>query len=128
VYCAGPNGGVAKAIAEVVRPSALAAYQEALASVFTSSALRNAPLTQLLHIVCGYTWAIALSTRIPNPHADLLLLVYYAGPNGGVAKAIAEVVRPAALAAYQEALASVLNSTAEARHTIHPTSPQCLQL
>ncbi|WIA08065.1 hypothetical protein OEZ85_007531 [Tetradesmus obliquus] len=35
---AGPNGGVAKAIAETIRPAALAAYQEALASVFTSGA------------------------------------------------------------------------------------------
>lgn len=45
----------------------------------------------------------------------VLCAVFPAGPNGGVAKAIAETIRPAALAAYQEALASVFTSGAEAR-------------
>jgi hypothetical protein len=37
--CAGPAGALCKAVAEAVRPAAVAAYQEALASVFTSGAV-----------------------------------------------------------------------------------------
>lgn len=51
------------------------------------------------HITVSYLCCVALA----------------AGPNGGLAKAIADVVRPAALAAYQEAVASVFTSNAEAR-------------
>lgn len=39
VLCAGASGSLPKALAEVVRPAAVAAYQEALASVLTSGAV-----------------------------------------------------------------------------------------
>ncbi|WIA28131.1 hypothetical protein OEZ86_010705 [Tetradesmus obliquus] len=53
----------------------------------------------------------ALTELVLELHPDM----EDAGPNGGVAKAIAETIRPAALAAYQGALASVFTSGAEAR-------------
>uniref|UniRef100_A0A383VL45 E3 UFM1-protein ligase 1 homolog n=1 Tax=Tetradesmus obliquus TaxID=3088 RepID=A0A383VL45_TETOB len=53
----------------------------------------------------------ALTELVLELHPDM----EDAGPNGGLAKAIAETIRPAALAAYQEALASVFTSGAEAR-------------
>lgn len=37
--CAGASGSLPEALAEVVRPAAVAAYQEALASVLTSGAV-----------------------------------------------------------------------------------------
>jgi hypothetical protein len=54
-------------------------------------------------------------------------LCCHAGPNGGVAKAIAEVMRPAALAAYQEALASVFTSSAEARRRAKDSALRALE-
>jgi hypothetical protein len=39
MLCAGASGSLPKALAEVVRPAAVAAYQEALASVLTSDAV-----------------------------------------------------------------------------------------
>lgn len=37
--CAGPSGSLPKALAEQVRPAAVAAFQEAMASVLTSGAV-----------------------------------------------------------------------------------------
>jgi hypothetical protein len=47
--------------------------------------------------------------------AALLLLLLCAGPSGSLPKALAELVRPAAVAAFQEAMASVLTSGAVAK-------------
>lgn len=60
---------------------------------------------------CVFAWVLLKSYLC----SLVSLLFPFLGPNGGIAKAIAELVRPAALAAFQEALASVFTSNAEAR-------------
>jgi hypothetical protein len=42
--CAGPNGSLPKALAELVRPAAAAAFQGAMASVLTSGAVAKRQL------------------------------------------------------------------------------------
>lgn len=50
-----------------------------------------------------------------QPHSSTLRPCCITGASGDLPKAVAEVVRPAAVAAYQEALASVLTSGAVAK-------------
>lgn len=49
------------------------------------------------------------------------------GPNGALPKALAELLRPAAVAAYQEALAAVFTSTAEARRKVKDAAVRALE-
>jgi hypothetical protein len=56
-----------------------------------------------------------------------MLLAAAAGPGGGLVRALVELLRPAAAASYQEALAAVFTSSAEARRKIKDSAVKSLE-